>query len=898
MPLEPGRTVGHYRIIAAIGAGGMGEVYRATDTRLGRDIAIKVLPAHVIEDAERLARFRREAHLLASLNHPNIAAIYGFEEAEGKPFLALELVDGEDLAGRLAKGPIRLDEAMEIARQIAEGLEEAHEKGIVHRDLKPANVKVTPEGKVKILDFGLAKACEGAGPEHGTADDLSQSPTLTRHAGTQVGVILGTAAYMSPEQARGKAVDRRADIWAFGVVLYEMLTGKRLFGGETVSDVIAAVLTRNADLSVLPADTRPALRRLLARCLERDPKRRLRDVGEARFILQESLSGTPDTDVPKAPAQAPQRHGSRPVWRAAAAAAILLLTLAAGLVLGGRWGSDRTAPVPAPPIRFSLDPPPEVDQIWAPALSADGSFVVYEGHVRGKPSLLVHHFAEFAPRPLKGTEGARGPFLSPDGRWVAFVQGSSLKKTAISGGDVLTICEIPARSFPGAVWRPDGTILFPLSWLTGLWTVSAEGGEPQPLTEPDRERGEKGHWWPKLLPDGRSALFTVWRARTGMNDSVVALIDLGSRRYRTLFPGADARFLPPDQIVYYHAGAYHAVPFDVATLEVSGDAVPVLDETADLDPAGDQDLPLAVADSGTLVYTTTQIVPESRLAWVAPGQGPVFLPFPTRRYVGMDLSPDGRTLAAAILEAGRYEIRLLDLQRGTEQLLDLTGSNWTPRWDPQGSGIVFQSMRKGDFDIYRIDAGGGGREEPVVIGEQDEVPYAWSRDGRQLIFSKSEPEGSDQIWALTIGGDAEPQVVVSGSIRAADLSGDGHWLAYASNRSGRSEIYVQPFPGPGATTRISLEGGSSPRWSNDGTELFFVRDDSVLALSFRIDGGRFVPRSERVVLEAPMAALSDPVISPDGRRFLVRLRLADPEPPRLRVVFNWNREVGQKAPRP
>jgi len=893
--LANGTRLAQYRLEEKIGAGGMGEVWRAVDTTLDRSVALKILPDLLAQDAQRLARFDREARLLASLHHPSIAVIHGLHSAEGIHFLAMELVGGENLASRIARGPVPVDEAVVLALQVSEALEAAHDSGIVHRDLKPANIQVTTDGKVKVLDFGLAKALA---PEPGSqATSTSLSPTVTS-AGTLAGVILGTAAYMSPEQARGRSVDRRADIWAFGCVLYEMLTGRRLFDGETVSDVIAAVLTRPPQLDALPGAVPGALRRLLARCLERDPKRRLRDIGEARIGLQDLVAGgaADDATPQTATAGAAPSLARRPVALAAALALTAAGAILAGLALGGRHGAQTPAPAPGGTVRFALQPPPGVEEIWAPALAPDGSFVVYEGRTAGKSVLYLHRFDEMTPRLIEGTEGGVGPFISPDGRWIGFRQGSEIKKVAATGGEPLAIGPSPG-SFPGAAWRRDGTILFASTWLGGLATISAEGGTVKPLTTPDAAHGEKGHWWPRLLPDDRHALFTIWRAGAGLNDASVALIDLDAGTYRVLFAGADAWYLPPGHIIYYRAGAYHAVPFDIATLAVSGEAVPVLRDLATLNPAGDSFMPLAVGADGTLVHTSSDRNHEARLAWVAPGRDPEPLPIPPRRYVDADLSPDGLTLAISSLEAGRFEIRLLDLRGRTEQRLDLPGSNWSVAWNPRGRGLAYRAMRKGDFDAYMLDVAAGGGEQPLLTGNSDETIYAWTPDGQRLLYQDSMSDGSHAMKALPVQSPGDPLPLGDWSPQDGSLavSPDGKWLTYQSTTSGRGEVYVRPYPGPGATTRITRDGGEAPRFAPGGGDIFFIRGDRIMAAAYAIEGGRFVARAERLVLEAPMALGAAWINTLDGRRFLVPLRVADPSPPRLQVVMNGAAEFRRLA---
>ena len=884
MRLEPGSSIGHYRIVASLGAGGMGEVYRATDSRLGREVAIKSLPAELAGQPERLARLRREAQLLAALNHPHIAAIHGLEEIDGHPFLVLELVEGDTLAARLERGAIPVAEALDLAAQIADGLEEAHEKGIVHRDLKPANVAVTAAGKVKILDFGLAKVCEDDPAGGRPGSDLSQSPTLTGLAGTRAGVILGTAAYMSPEQARGKPVDKRSDIWAFGVVLFEMLTGRRAFAGETVSDILAAVLTRDPPLDALPAAAPGALRRLLARCLERDPKRRLRDIGEARIALQEIAAGGAE---PESSAQE-GRATPTPRFQLVALAASAVIVGAIALYAGFALGSRRAASWPAGPtraVRFEVAAPAEVQEVWHPAMAPDGAFVVFEGRGEGKSALYLHRFDDMTTTRIEGSEDAAQPFMSPDGRWIGFVRGNEIRKVAITGGDSLGVVKLPG-GFPGAAWGPGGTILFSRAWLSGLATVSANGGVVKTLTTPDTSRGEKGHWWPRFLPDGRHALFTVWRAGAGLNDASVAVVDLGTGVSRVLCPGADAWYLPPGRIVYYRAGAYHAIPFDLSALRVTGDPVPFLRDVPVLNPAGDDYMPLGVGADGTVAYGTTDRNAPSRLAWVAPGQHPEMLPLPARRYSDGDLSPDATTLAVSSLEEGQFKIHLVDLRAGTEQRLDLPGSDWRVKWNPRGLILGYRSMRKGDFDAYLIDVAGGGSEEPLLTGDSDTTLQAWTPDGHHLLYLDS-MEGGRGVKMMSVPPQGEP--VELGDWQVAEsstaVSPDGKWAAYQSNQSGHAEIYVRALPGPGPATRITRDGGQAPVFARGG-ELFFLRDGRIVQESYGIEGDRFVPGRERTVLEAPIDRGNGWIVTPDGRRFLVPLRPSDPPPPRLQVLLS------------
>ncbi|HSG00132.1 MAG TPA: protein kinase [Vicinamibacterales bacterium] len=895
MPLDPGTRLGSYEVTAAIGAGGMGEVYRARDTKLDRDVALKILPESLAGDPDRLMRFEREAKTLASLNHPNIAQIYGLEEGESargdrdaSPMaLVMELVEGEDLAERTARGAVPLDEALPIARQIADALEAAHGAGIIHRDLKPANVKVRGDGTVKVLDFGLAKAVDASGEGQGPGADM---PTVTSPALTAMGVILGTAAYMAPEQAKGKAIDRRADIWAFGVLLFELLSGRRVFDGETISETIAAVLMKDPDWSALPPTVPTRVRRLVERCLTRDPRKRLQDIGEARIALEDVLAGQADAGDAGGAVTAPGGSRHWP-WLGGG----LLLGLAAGWLLFAVPGRPETAAAPTGVMRVRVPALAGLGSIRNPAAAPDDRFVVYQGYVGDLPMLYLHDFESGEVRPLAGTEGGNDPFLSPDGQWLAFRRGNELLKVRIAGGDAIKITETP-QNFPGAAWTMDGAIVFPPGWLQGLSRVPADGGEPVPLTTVNTEAGEKGHWWPKLLPDGRHAIFTIWRAGAGLIDSDIAVLDLETGDYRTLLRGADAWFLPPGYLVYYHAGTYHTVPFDTDRLEVVGEPVAVVEDATDPMPQGTNELGLAISARGTLFYLTRQIHPPARLAIVTPGADPEFLSFPARAVTSIGVAPNGRTIAASSLESGVHRIRLMNLETGTDERLDLAGSNWDPYWKPDGSGFAFLSMRKGDFDIYFKDLTTDGAEQPIRMTPTDEFPHGWSADGTGFFFVETLADGTQPLRAVTLDGTNVVSTVMqtTDDANAAVVSPDGRWLVYDAVRDGRANVYVRPYPGPGVEVRISPDGGRQPAWSPDGSELYYVREHAIVASSFTVAQDRIQPGAPEILFASPLLAqggFESPLAVLGPRRFVVALLEDEPEPPHVNVVLNWSREV-------
>ena len=638
----------------------------------------------------------------------------------------MELVEGPTLADRIADGALPLKEALPIAEQIAEALEAAHEQGIIHRDLKPANVKVRPDGTVKVLDFGLAKAMDTASP---ISRDGSQPPSITTPAMTHAGVILGTAAYMSPEQARGKPVDKRTDVWAFGCGWYEMVTGKRVFNGDETTDVLAAVLRQDIDWTMLPEPTPTRLRWVVQRCLERDPKRRLRDIGDVRLLLEALAEEPPERASSQAP---PVRKWSKTT--VAMAAGALVAGLLTGWVVAHRLGTP-VHPI-ARVVRFSIEPPPDVTEISNVALAADGSLVVYEG-ISNEHRLYVRRLMEGESRLLQGTEGARWPFLSPDNRWVGFFRNGKLQKVSLSGGDILTLSE--SKGGPGAAWGHDCRILVASSWTgdRNLESVPDEGGAPTVVTPTRQEARERGYWWPAFLPDGRHALVTVFRAGAGLNDNRVAVLDLETGQSQTLFAGARAFWLNSGHILFFHAGRYQVVPFDAVTRRVIGEAFPVLDDALQLDPTGDWPQPVAAAANGTIAYVPGRYVPDSRLAWVLPDGSVESLPWPARPYISVALSPDEERIAVSSLEGGTLRLRILDLRRQGEQVLDLDGMNWGAAWHPGENRLAFSSIRKGDIDAYMKDLDTDCPEQAVLDGSEDSSVVAWTREG-QLVTRSSD----------------------------------------------------------------------------------------------------------------------------------------------------------------
>jgi Tol biopolymer transport system component len=822
MPLGPGAKLGPYEVLAPLGAGGMGEVYRARDTRLGRDVAIKLLPAEVAQDAERLARFRREAHLLASLNHPHIAAVYGLEELDGKLLLVLELVEGEDLAERLKRGAFPLDEALGIAKQIAEALEEAHEKGIVHRDLKPANIKLTPDGKAKVLDFGLAKAYSA--DAEADKPDVSHSPTLTR-AGTEAGVILGTAAYMSPEQARGKSVDKRADIWAFGVVVFEMLTGKRLFHGETTSDVLAAVLKGDPDWRLLPRETPIRIRDLMQRCLTRDPHERLRDMGDARIEIGRARL------EPAAGAVASSAMPSRPLARDAVA--FLLGGLALGL---GLWLLPRSPKARLTQARLNIALPANSplqdilgNQQQSLAISTDGSVLVYSSRrPDGRTQIYERRMDRLAAEPVGGSEDGHMPFLSPDGEWLGFAADGKLKKVPLLGGEPTTICDAPDPR--GASWGDDGTILFAPASNGGLWRVAAAGGKATQATTPESARGEDGHRWPFLLPGSKGALFSVQDPSGREEKRTIEAISLQGGERHTLLRGGSYPLYVDGYLLYGQSGSLLAAPFDPRRLELTGPARPVL-ENVRMDPKNTGRVYADASASGAVVYVPGYPKASERsLVWVDRRGRTEPVTSQKRAFLEAQLSPDGQRVALTI-QGATDSLWLYDLRSDAWTRLTFNGDASTPAWTPDGKRLLFSSNQNGPQGIFAIPADGSGKPEQLVLRPELAINApSVAPDGRRALVQAQDPV-SHSLYSLALDGSGrferltDPHGVNSGPA----ISPSGRFVAYGTDESGREEIHVGSLASPGRRWRVSARGGTAPVWRRDERELFYVEGRRLMA---------------------------------------------------------------------
>jgi serine/threonine-protein kinase len=897
----------------------MGEVYRALDKNLGRQVAIKILPEEFSTDPERLARFEREAKLLATLNHPNIAAVYGFEEAKGLRFLVLELVDGETLQTRLIRGPLPMDEALETCRQVAEGFEAAHERGVVHRDLKPGNIMITPEGKVKILDFGLAKAYTG----ETTGVDIANSPTITAQM-TGPGIILGTAAYMSPEQARGRAVDKRADIWAFGCVLFECLSGKRAFQGDTITETLAAILKGEPDWTALPAETPPSVRAVLRRCLQKDAHIRLHDIADARVEMLEGLSGSAEA-IPTA-----QRFPLR--WVLSISAATLVIGLLAGPAVM-RFLKPTARPISPPVVRslvgleqgyqlsgLSLSPPFGFDRPTrtAMAISSDGRFIVYAA-AKENPGpqdnvcLYLRRLDELEAKPIAGTEGGVSPFLSPDDRWVGYWADGKLMKVATEGGVPVALCDI---SMPfGFSWGDDHRIVFSQARGAGLKSVPDDGGKPEELTTPDRSKGEFAHRLPFSLPGGKGILFTIMRHAWDKGPRV-AVLELGTRKWRVLLKdAADARYTSTGHLAFLRRGTLMVVRFDLDRLEVIGQPVPAvanieqaLNTTNSLrDTAAAQ---FCISTSGALVYAEGGILPdqenslvlldrEGKAEPVASFKAPFFAP---------RFSPDGQRIVY-VSEGMECHIWVLDLNRGTASKLTSEGLSQFVAWTPDGRRIIFDWLNTGVPNIYWQPVDGSSPMERLTESEHSQYPASWTPDGETLAFLERPEDigvGYDIQLLHIRDGRVTPFLSSRFNETFPEISPDGHWIAYTSDESGRREVYVQPFPGPGGKWQISNEGGTEPLWSRDGTQLFYQqlwsqRENQVSAVDVRT-GPVFSAGKPRLLFTVQsysgMSSIRTWDISPDGKHFLVvKMEERKSRPlTELVLVQNWFEELKRLVP--
>ena len=898
MMLSVGTQLAHYEILGLLGAGGMGEVYRARDLKLKREVAIKTLPEEFSRDADRVSRFQREAEVLAALNHPNIAIIHDVQEANETRFLVMELVEGETLAQRIQHGPIPVEEALEIGGHICEALEAAHERGVVHRDLKPANVKITPDGKVKVLDFGLAKAVPSGA--RGAAVG-SNSPTFTL-GGIEGGVILGTASYMSPEQATGKSVDRRADIWTFGVVLWEMLVGAQLFSGETVSHTLADVLRAETDFSKLPAKTPAPIRELLKRCLDRDVKTRLRDIGEARVAIQRWLQN-PAPEANAAPSQSRSRWTSTLGWIAAGALV---------LMFGGLW--FWTWPATSDPrtvVRFaSTLPLANVEN--GLAFSRDGSRLAFVGGPQQQ--IYVRMMDQIEARPLPGTEGAFFLSFSPDGEWISFVSNGRfrerlgtmtgdmrLKKVSLSGGPPQTLAEFSGPVAPHQTWGEDGNILFDDGPLK---SISSNGGQVKTVAALDEKNGERFFTGLQLLPGARAILAST-STNTTLQRVVVVNPKTGERKVLLERAGI-ASYLPvkpgssSGHIIYYDplSGSLMAVPFDAGALVLTGSPIPLLEDVRSITgPYG----AFAFSESGTLAYVPGAALqgPRRTLVWVDRKGVEQPLPLPPRSYSNLRLSPDGERAVFTIFDpsTGRSDNWVYDLIRGAPSRMTSENFNSLPVWTPDGKRLVWATGANQLSKKALVSGPADNSGPPTVLLPDSGIPEAISPDGKLIVIRGDNQSGTLIFSLAEPPSPTNPQVFGEKQALGARFSPDGQLIAYTSNESGRNEVYVQSFSGPSGKWTISTNGGQAPSWSRSGRELFYRQGNRLMAVA--IERGPSFRASKPAALFEQGYFNNVSAVSPDGMRFLVIKDAPSVEKPPegpLQIIVNWSEELVRRLP--
>jgi eukaryotic-like serine/threonine-protein kinase len=890
MALLIGSQLGPYHIVAPLGVGGMGEVYRAHDSRLRREVAIKVVPEATAHDTVRMARFAREAQFLAALNHPNIGGIYGFEESSAMLALIMELVEGPTLGDRIAQGAVPVEDALPIMKQITEALEYAHERGIVHRDLKPANIKIKQDGTVKVLDFGLAKALS----DEANPADISNSPTLTA-AATKAGLILGTAAYMSPEQARGKVVDRRADIWSFGAVAFEMLGGKMTFKGDTVSDTLAAVIRGEPEWSYLPANVPSEIQQLIRRCLNKDPRQRLQSIGEARIAIENVIEGRTaamrGSGISVAPSSLVAPLKDNRALKTLAGFALAALLVAAGFLLANllHSGSARENL----PIRFAILPPPGTSLnsvLRTVAISRDGTRIALSASSSDGPRLYLRDMNSASAVPIGGSEGAVNPAFSPDGRWLAFFAAGKLKKISLDGGSPVVIAE--GISNPkGLSWGPDHNIYYAPSSSSGILRVSDNGGTPQPVTKLQAGKGEFADFSPDVLPDGKTLLFTAFSGGN-MDDGALVAQRIGSDERKVIVAkGADAHFFAPNHLLYMRAGNLMAVEFDAGKLETAGSPAVVVQDVLMQPATGFAQYD--VSGNGTLIYVNggKQAVENSLVlaehdAKVQP------LPVKANLYESPRFSPDGRLLALTV-RLPDPDVWVYDIERGALRRITFApGEDELPVWSPDGKRIAFAS--NGRQQAFMVAVDGSGQEEPLMKNESHFHLQTWSPDGKLIAYERLGSSGQYEIWMLPLGGDRKPYpyLVSQFHVNQPAFSKDGNWLAYTSTESGRAEVYVQRFPGPGEKIQVSTDGGNHPVWSHDGKQLVYENAGTLWATEVLVSPFR-VGKS-RVLYQGDIwndAAGPNYTLAPGGHRIVVVERIKDPEGGNVKVVVNWNQEL-------
>ena len=882
LSFTPGTRIGPYQILAELGRGGMGEVYRARDTKLGRDVALKILPAAVAHDADRLARFEREAKTLASLNHPNIAHVYDAGSVPDSTYIAMELVEGEDLSALIERGPIAAADALPIARQVALALEAAHEQGIIHRDLKPANIKIRPDGTVKVLDFGLAKAITG-GTEgdggHGGGSP-SDSPTLTNRA-TQLGVILGTAAYMSPEQAKGRPTDKRADIWAFGVVLHEMLTGRRVFDGESVAETLGLIFSRDPRelLSSLPATTPAALRTLIARCLVKDPRDRLRDIGDGRQLVDDAIAGRGDT-APGSVAATPKG-----ISRLMVAGALVLVALAAA---AAGWFARK--PATASNMRLSIALPPGEQVTTVPAITPDGQLIAYTaGRTVSTSQLYLRALNDFVARPVADSVGAQYPFFSTDGRTIAFFAGGKLRRASVAGGAASVVANAPMAW--GGTFDNDGRIVYTTGLNSGLWRVAVDGGQPEQLTRPDGAENGYAHVYPQRLPGTKDILFGFW-GQTFFN----AVFSPDTKKWRGVTPPmkhlAGVTIHVPGGYLAGNDGGGGIViaPWTPATETPRNLETPALDRV--YWALSTERSWLNVSDTGTAVYVPGE-PHKRRLVWVDRHGRVTAIPGEAALFSQATLSADGKRIVAG----GMAAQWIVDVSSGARTRLVSEWRSYHGGWLPGGDRLVVSSNKDADWDLYTVGVN-GGELRPLLKKPRAQHPQTVAADGT-IIYLERQPETGSDLWKLTPDGKTTPLVVTPFNETSPSISADGRYLAYVSDESGREEVLAIPMSGKGERTFVSINGGSSPVWSRDGKELFYRAGDALMSVTVNTTGALTLGERRKLIdlTGYDSGDFRDFDVSADGQRFLLIYTEPALRPTRLDIIVNWVEELRAKTGR-
>ena len=868
----------------------MGEVYRASDTELKREVAIKILPAAFAFDPDRLARFQREAELLASLNHSSIAVLYGLEVANGTRAIVMELVNGTDLSDRIAKGPIPPGQALPVARQIAEALDAAHQAGIMHRDLKPSNIKLRPDGTIKVLDFGLAKAFDPSVSLEDPAETVTRA--MPASGATEAGVILGTAPYMSPEQARGEALDKRTDIWAFGCVLFEMLTGRSPFARATFSETVAAILDRDPDWAALPAETPRGVHRLLRRCLAKDPQHRLRDIGDARLEIEEAIA-SPGVDLHTTT----RAERTSPLW----IGAVIVLATAVLALLVLRRGPPADTALATLPVHFAITAPRggELDVTQPPSVSRDGRSIAFSASRAGTQQIYVRDLDKPEAVALPGTEGGFAPFFSPDGQWVGFFARQKIRKVLRTGGAPIAIAdfsELGATKNVLASWDEPDTIFYTPDVTKGIWRVSSQGGTPTIITTPtDRE---SFHLSPQLLPGGQSLLFSAIDDRP---DPQTYAQRLDSRERKALLRGHGTRYVPSGHLVFVQGGSLMAVPFDLARLEVTGSPFAVVPEVTP--PFRLRTMPSSfnrlfdVSPSGTLAFLSAGRPHQHALVWVdrTGREEPIGASGGT--YAQPRLSPDGKRIAVVVRGDDQHDIWLYELGRNNWNRFTTEGNSEFPLWTGDGTRLTYNSDRSGSVAIDWKRADGSGAAETLVAGAfaRRAFPFSWSPDGLLALVAV---RPAQDIFTVRPGSGVEPKVfVATEAVEGAPMfSPDGRAIAYVSVETSRNEIHLRPFPGPGEKVVVSTAGGNEPVWSPSGRELFYRVGDSLMAVDVTTNPRLQVGTPHRLFEKRyePSISLYANYSTIDGQRFVMIKRIDQDDPPRINVIVNWFDQLRQR----